>query len=263
MTSRTSDSPNRKMFSSISPWLSSTVPSASPTSINIRSSPSVMVGVISASLPPSACVSTRGTRVKIQTSGPVIRISMRTGRDTTWDQRSATTTATAFGVNSAATTTITVAPSVATATTPAELPHNLMTSAVPTAVMMMLKALPMSKIVPKNLLYSSVILTIASDDWSPCSARWRTRNLLTAMIAASDALIRALPITAATMINIDRVIPRLLLVGRFTGGVRRRPCYEEFIAVRIKAPSQEGASKNDCCLRRPDLTFVLGLRRAL
>jgi hypothetical protein len=40
---------------------------------------------------------------------------------------------------------------------------------------------------------------------------------LTETIAASDALIRALPTTAIAMINIDRVIPRVLLVSHRFG----------------------------------------------
>ena len=153
-TSRTSISPNLKMFSSISPVDSSTVPSASPRSISVRSSPGVTIGLDSDSLPPNSRIIPRGTSVKANTTGHATVIIISTIRAVVSAHRSAATTASVLGVSSPTTTMATVAIAVAAMVDRAvgsPPPMVEIARVVPTDATVMLNRLPRRRIVPKNL----------------------------------------------------------------------------------------------------------------
>ena len=157
ITSRTSISPKRKMFSSISPVFSSTVPSASPRSISVRSSPEVTIGLERESLPPRSRMMPRGTRVNANTTGHVIVIKMRTIRAVMSDHFSGARIASVFGVSSPTITIAIVAIPVATTVESSVAcplsPMVEIAKVVPTVATMMLNRFPTSKIVPKNFSY--------------------------------------------------------------------------------------------------------------
>ena len=144
------------MLSSISPVFSSTVPSASPRSINVRSSPGVTIGLAIDSFPPNNRMIPRGIRVNANTTGQVATKIISTVRAVIRAHFSAATTARVFGVSSPTMTTNTVAMAVATTVDKivgSPPPIVEIASVVPTDATMMLNRLPSKRMVPKNFSY--------------------------------------------------------------------------------------------------------------